>query len=229
MKLSNRLLACASLVRPGSVAADIGTDHGHLPIYLLQNDICPRVIAADLREGPLNAARRNAALAGVSEISFFLSDGLRNVPLDGVDTVIMAGMGGDTIRMILDREKDIGDIQLILQPQADVPELRRFLGDRDFSIRQEVFARDGNFVYTVLEVRQGGGVPISSGESYRPQGQVDRTSPLYAAYMDRVKLGLEKTVQGIRQAKTVDWERLRFFEEAQNELIELEDRHDDGT
>ena len=64
MKLSNRLLACASLVRPGELVADVGTDHGHLPVYLLEQGICTHVIAGDLREGPLSAAKASAALAG---------------------------------------------------------------------------------------------------------------------------------------------------------------------
>ena len=81
MKLSNRLLACASLVRPGELVADVGTDHGHLPVYLLEQGICTHVIAGDLREGPLSAAKASAALAGVQEhITFRLSDGLKTSP-----------------------------------------------------------------------------------------------------------------------------------------------------
>ncbi len=82
MKLSSRLQACADLVRPGGTLADIGTDHGHLPIYLLKNNICTHVIAADLREKPLQFARQNASLYGVTEhIEFFLSDGLLDIDL----------------------------------------------------------------------------------------------------------------------------------------------------
>ena len=132
MKLSNRLYACASLVRPGSQAADIGTDHGYLPIYLLAHQICSRVIASDLRPMPLQAARENARQAGIeNDITFCLSDGLRNVPLTGIDTVICAGMGGDTIQNILLGTPEIWHpgVQFILQPQAAVPELRGFLSE----------------------------------------------------------------------------------------------------
>ena len=108
MKLSNRLYACAGLVRPGSHAADIGTDHGYLPIYLISNGICESVVAADLRPMPLQAAKNNALQAGLSDrITFCLSDGLRSVPLEGIDTVICAGMGGDTIQSILQGTPDI--------------------------------------------------------------------------------------------------------------------------
>lgn len=224
MKLSSRLLACAELVQKGNVAADIGTDHGHLPIYLLENGICPRVLAADLREKPLDAARRNARLAGITEnLEFYLSDGLARVPLEGVDTIICAGMGGDTIIEILRNAAALPDnVQLILQPQADAPRLRGFLGQKGYGIRREVFARDGNFVYTIMEVYPGGGQLLSPGACYWPQGETDRKSPLYRDYMTRVKNGLDQTIQGIRQAKVIDAARLQWFELAQRQLIELE-------
>ncbi len=224
MKLSSRLQACAELVRKGNVAADIGTDHGHLPIYLLKNGICPRILAADLREKPLNAARRNARLAGIKEnLEFYLSDGLAGVPLEGVGTIICAGMGGDTIIEILGNAAALPDnVQLILQPQTDAPRLRAFLGRKGYGIRRETFARDGNFVYTIMETCPGGGQPLSPGQCYRPQGETDRNSPLYRDYMTRVKNGLDQTVQGIRRAKVIDAARLQWFELAQKQLTELE-------
>lgn len=232
MKLSNRLLTCAQLVRPGSRAVDVGADHGHLAIYLLSEGICSHVIASDLREGPLSAAMRNAAEAGLSErMDFRLSNGLENVPMEGVDTVICAGMGGDTIRSILDGARAHWDpaLQLILQPQADVPELRRFLYANGFQILREVMARDGGFVYTIMEVRYGGGTPISLGQSYLPQGQVDRGDALYGAYMARVRNGLEKTIAGIARGKNPDPERLHYFQSARKELAELEADYENGT
>ena len=101
--ISNRLLLCAEFVPRGSRAADIGTDHGYLSIYLLREGICPFVTAADLREQPLQKARENAARFGVSEkMQFFLSDGLQGIPPDAADTIIMAGMGGDLMVRILE-------------------------------------------------------------------------------------------------------------------------------
>lgn len=232
MKLSNRLLTCAKLVQPGSRAVDVGADHGHLAIYLLSEEICAHVTASDLREGPLSAAMHNAAEAGVADqMDFCLSDGLKNVPMEGVDTVICAGMGGDTIRSILAgaREHWNPQLQLILQPQADVPELRRFLYASGFRILREVMARDGGFVYSIMEVRYGGGTPLGLGQSYIPQGEVDRSSPLYSAYMDRVRNGLTKTVAGIARGKTPNLERLAYFKAALKEMSELEEAYANGT
>lgn len=229
MKLSNRLYACAGLVRPGSHAADIGTDHGYLAIYLISNGICESVVAADLRPMPLQAAKNNAQ--GLSDrITFCLSDGLRSVPLEGIDTVICAGMGGDTIQSILQGTPDIWrpGVQFILQPQAAVPELRGFLSEHGFKIAQEVFAQDGKFIYTVMEVYYGDGAPIPPERRYIPQGVKDRSDPLYLAYMARICSGLEKTVNGLRCAAQADPKRLTYYTAALNAVKE-EDANEDRT
>lgn len=225
MKLSARLQACADLVQRGNVAADIGTDHGRLPIYLLKNGICPRVIAADLREKPLNSARQNAAMYGMGEnISFCLSDGLQSIPRGDFRTVICAGMGGETICSILEAARDLWTpaYQFILQPQSAPYELRSFLSQNGFFIRREILARDGKFVYTVMEAFWGQDMPLSAGEIYRPQGQVQRQGELYRDYMDRVLDSLSMTVAGLRNAKGETREKLHQFERALAELRELE-------
>lgn len=225
MKLSARLQVCADLVRPGNVAVDIGTDHGHLPIYLLKNHVCPKVLAADLREKPLNFARQNAALYGITEnIAFYLSDGLKEIPRGEFRTVICAGMGGETIVSILEAAKDLWtpEYQFILQPQSAPYELREFLGANGFQIHREVLARDGKFVYTVMEVSFGAGSPLTLGQCYRPQGAVQREDDLYGDYISRVLESLSMTVRGLQKAKDEDPAKLRRFEAALAELKELE-------
>ena len=102
LPLSTRLLACCSYVTPGDRVADIGCDHGYLSIHLLQKGIASSVIASDINEGPLQSAVLNAAKFGVQDkITFFLSDGVRNIPRD-FDTLVCAGMGGDTMVHILE-------------------------------------------------------------------------------------------------------------------------------
>lgn len=232
MKLSNRLYACANLVRPGSCAADIGTDHGYLPIFLVTHGICSQVIASDLRPMPLQAAKDNALQAGVEDqITFCLSDGLRNVPLEGVDTVICAGMGGDTIQSILLGTPEIwrAGVQFILQPQAAVPELRGFLSEHGFQIQREIFAQDGKFIYTVMEAFFGGGEPISAAQRYIPQGTVDHSDPLYQSYMDRIRSSLQKTVVGLQHATQPDEVRLAYYRAALHAVEELGEQHADHT
>ena len=100
--LSNRLLACCGYVKPGDRVADVGCDHGYLGIYLLKNGIASAVIASDVREMPLQSAVRNAEKFGVKErMSFYLSDGIRDLPRE-FDCMVCAGMGADTMMSILD-------------------------------------------------------------------------------------------------------------------------------
>ena len=99
--LSDRLAVCCQFINPGDRVADIGCDHGYLGIYLLKNGIAQSVIASDIREGPLQSAVRNSEKFGVRDkMQFYLSDGVKNIPRD-FDTLVCAGMGGDTMVSIL--------------------------------------------------------------------------------------------------------------------------------
>jgi len=140
LPLSDRLLACANLVKKGSRVADIGCDHGYLSLYLLQQGIASSVIASDVNAGPLESARRNAAKFGFQEkIEFYLSDGVRSIPRD-FDTMVCAGMGADTMMSIIADAYDewLADPKytLILQCQSKRPELRQWLYDKGFRINR---------------------------------------------------------------------------------------------
>ena len=223
MKLSDRLLACAELVEKGNVVADIGTDHGYLPIYLLQNGIASKVIAADLREKPLQAARSNAEKYGVHEnISFMLSDGLKSIPTDQVNTVICAGMGGTLIQNILLGAKETWtpDYQFILQPQSDIPQFREFLWTNGFTIRREKLAMDNRFVYSVMDVRYGGGEPKGIGEYFLPECLME--DPLFYRYVHRVKEGILETLRNLKKARTPQEEKIAYFTMALQEVERME-------
>ena len=132
LPLSDRLLACAGLVRPGSRVADIGCDHGYLGIYLLTQGIAASMIEADINEGPLQSAMRNADKFGVrDQMTFYLSDGARNIPRD-FDTLVCAGMGGDTMIHILENASWLRSdrYRLILQCQSKSPMLRSYLSEK---------------------------------------------------------------------------------------------------
>ena len=225
MKLSSRLLSCAELVQRGNIAADVGTDHGYLALYLLEQGICPRVYASDLREQPLMAARRNAARAGVTErIEFCLSDGVQALPLERIQTVICAGMGGDNMISILSAAPALRseNYQLILQPQSAGNDLRRWLGEQGFSICREKLSRDGKFLYTAMEVRFGKGKEQSPGEQFISPALRDSGDPLLKDYMDRVRSSVEMSVQGLHRAKSADPQLVRYYETALAELRDME-------
>lgn len=151
--LDERLKAVAAAVRPGSRVADIGTDHGYLPVYLVNEGICPRAIAADLRPKPLEAARFHVQASGLSDrIDLRLGDGLTPVAPDETDDVVIAGMGGETIAGILEAAAWVRDSRLrfVLQPMSRAEELRRYLLYHGFSVTDERLVRDGRHLYPVI-------------------------------------------------------------------------------
>ena len=219
--ISNRLLLCAEFVPRASRAADIGTDHGYLSVYLLREGICPFVTAADLREQPLQKARENAARFGVSEhMQFLLSDGLQSLPPDAADTIIMAGMGGDLMVRILAAAPWVCDDRytLILQPQSAAPALRRYLTQNGFGIREETLLREGRFYYTVLRAQFGDAQPLSPGQEHLPPQLLACGSPLLPAYAARVESLLRTTVEGLAGAQLQRPEKRAYYEQALREV-----------
>ena len=150
--LNTRLLACADFVRLGAHVCDVGTDHAQLPVYLLETHRAVRAIAADISEGPLQSAERTIVRHGMAEhITTMLSDGLLNVPDDGLTDIIIAGMGGETMIHILEScPFSLADKRLILQPMTKARELRTWLYRNGFSIQEETCARDDRFLYAVM-------------------------------------------------------------------------------
>ena len=224
LPISKRLLCCASMVQPGSRVADIGTDHGYLGIYLLQSGAARHVIACDLRKDPLENARRNAKLFGVDgEMELRLSDGLEKILPDEVDTVVMAGMGGDLIQKILSQcpwRKREG-LQFILQPQSAGNVLRRWLCEDGFEIRREEPVQDGHFLYTVMDIRQGAPSPLTTGTEYASPALLKSESPLVGNYLARVENTLQETVRGLTNAEKQRPERLAYFGQALLEIQEM--------
>ena len=154
MKLDARLQAVADFVPMGSRVADIGTDHGYLPIWLLQNGVIRSAIAADIHAGPLANARQSAAAYDLEErFRFVQADGLRFPDAQAADVVTIAGMGGETICAILAAAPWLRqEKQLVLQPQSKVPELTDWLWRNDFTIEDAALCRDAGKRYLVLRV-----------------------------------------------------------------------------
>ena len=197
LPLSNRLLACCGFVKSGDRVADIGCDHGYLGIYLLKNGIANSIIASDVNEGPLQSALRNAHKFGVKEkMSFYLSDGVQNIPRD-FDCLVCAGMGADTMISILEAAPWLKNekYRLILQCQSKTPMLRRYLSDQGWHITQEAVLRDGKFLYTVMEVSYQPEQPrLLPWECYFPPAILKDPSAQVPAYYSWVVEGLRITI-----------------------------------
>ena len=194
LPISDRLLACCGFVSPGERVADIGCDHGYLAIHLLQTGKARSVIAADINEGPLLSAVRNAEKYGVGDkIEFYLSNGAQKIPRD-FDTMVCAGMGADTIVSILAAAPWLQDAKyrLILQCQSKTPMLRRYLSETGFRIYEESVLRDGRFLYTVMEAGWRPEYPkLTPGEWYFPPALLENPSHDVPAYYRWVVGGLE--------------------------------------
>ena len=220
--LSDRLLACCSFIRPGDRVADIGCDHGYLGIHLLKNGTARSVIAADVNEGPLQSAMRNAVKFGVrNQMTFYLSDGVRNIPRD-FDCLVCAGMGADTIMSILSAAPWLADsrYRIILQCQSKRPELRQWLYDSGFRINRETLAKDGKFIYTVMDVVYDPGEGPTPAETYISPQLLDDSHPLLPDYYERVKSGIELTIFGLERA---DDDRLPIYQTILSDLIKMEE------
>ena len=225
LPICKRLLLCAELIQPCDTVADVGTDHGYLGIHLLREGKCARVIAADLREKPLASAKSNAEEYGVADrMTFLLSDGLEKFTPGEFDTLVLAGMGGDLITRIL---KDAPwlegrDETMILQPQSAANDLRRWLGDRGWSIDRERLVRDGHFLYSVMSVRPEQGRPLSPGEQYVSPALRREGDPLYREYLARMRRALDLTVNGItRSTDPADQSRAAYYIAALEEISGL--------
>jgi len=195
--ISARLLACCNFIAPGDRVADVGTDHGYLGIWLLQQGIASSVIASDIVPGPLAAAKRNAQRYGFADrMEFYLSDGVQSVPRD-FDTMVCAGMGADTIISILEAAPWLRDskYRLVLQCQSKTPMLRQYLTEQGWRIAEENVLRDGRFLYTVMELWWQPDYPkLTVGERYFPPALLENPGKELPEYYQRVLEGLRITL-----------------------------------
>ena len=149
MQLSQRLSSVASMVTAGNCLADVGTDHGYVPIYLYERNIIPRAIAMDVNKGPLERAALHIAESGMKEaIETRLSDGLTALKPGEADSVVIAGMGGPLIIIILSAHPEVTESlkELILQPQSEISEVRIWLYEQGYEIIEEhMVFEDGKY------------------------------------------------------------------------------------
>ena len=158
MNLSPRLKKIADFVPDGGVMADVGTDHGHLPIYLVSLHKVTGAIAMDVRPGPLSRAQQAVAVYGLQDrIELRLADGLAALKPGEADTVVIAGMGGPLIRKIMEEGQHMWDStgHWILSPQSEIGEMRHWLEKHGFSILKEDMVSDAGKYYVIMDAVRG--------------------------------------------------------------------------
>ena len=223
--LDPRLMRCAGLVSNGGVALDIGTDHAYLACFLIESGRCRHVYAADIADGPLNAARQTVHSLGLEDrVTVVKSDGLKDLPdeaLSAATDVVIAGMGGELIAEILSHsEKLPKDVNLILQPNTRAQVLRRFLYAAGYEILHESAVRDGRFIYTVINAKYcGEEKALSVLES--AVGKLDPNNKDSREYLEneisRLRAAAEGMAASMREDNKPDAELLRDI------ALEIED------
>lgn len=195
--LNNRLLLAAKMVE-GDVVADIGTDHGKLPVYLVLSGKVKKGYACDIKSGPLSFAESLVKDKGLEDkIELILCDGLKNVPIDKLSDIVIAGMGGETIFEILNSALISGvqfrNINLVLNPMTKAERLRESLYKSGFFIKEEKAVLDSGRVYSVMKCGFSGEKKEICG-LFKYLGKIDLSENEGRAYLEAVKLRLKKSL-----------------------------------
>lgn len=217
MELSKRLQAVADLVGEGLIVADVGTDHGYIPIYLLETEKCPKAIAMDINHGPLLRAREHIKAHGLDDkIEVRQSDGVKALSKGECNCVVIAGMGGALAISILEEGKTIfREIQeFVLQPQSELAKVRQYLWENGYTIvTEDMVLEDGKF-YPMMKVRCGQASEYSQIELCYGKRLLEQKHPI-------LKLFLEKEVRTKRLIlKKLDSETGEHIENRKKELEE---------
>jgi len=229
-ELTPRLQAVADLVPVGAALADIGTDHAYLPVHLLLEGRIRQAIAADLREGPLDRARLTAQEYDCREnITFRLCDGLSSIAPEEADTIVIAGMGGETIAAILEGAPWTKDAAytLILQPMSAQNDLRRWLWQHGYGIKNELLVREGEKLYNILLAGYGGAEPMSIDEEWAGRQYPGMEQELRGEYLHRLLDKTARAVEGIsRGTAEKDRERLEELRTVHAALQQMKEEWD---
>lgn len=167
MDLSKRLRTIISMVTPGEVVADIGTDHGYVPIELVKKGICKKGLAMDIGKGPLERAEAHIRSCKMDDrIAVRLSDGMDKLLPGEADRIVIAGMGGPLMARILTEGRECARAadELILSPQSELADFRRFLYEDGYVIREEVMLEEDGKYYVIFRVNVGEAEPYTNAE-----------------------------------------------------------------
>lgn len=205
MEISNRLKKVASYVPKCDTMADIGTDHGYIPIYLVKRDIVNSAIAMDLRRGPLNKAKENVEQYKLADrVELRLSDGLEKLRDNEVQSIVIAGMGGLLTANILEDGKEVLTTgkTLVLQPQSEIFKVRQKIHEIGYKIVEEEMFIDMNKTYTVI-------VSIKGEEEYHnflyyQYGKIllEKKSKVLLSFLEKEKYTYEDLYKRLKSNNT---------------------------
>ena len=149
-KISKRLLSLADFISKEDELVDVGCDHGLLSIYLIENKLCKRVIASDINQNALNNAIENIKKKNLN-IETILSDGIDNIDLTNINTLIISGMGTSTILHILKDNSKLNSInKIIIQSNNEHEVLRKEMNNKNYYLKEEKILKDKNKWYITM-------------------------------------------------------------------------------
>lgn len=203
--LSMRLERVAANVPFGARLADIGSDHGYLPVAMMRRGLITAAVAGEVATTPFHAAQRTVRNNGLEQpITVRLADGLAAIePSDGITAISVCGMGGETIRDILDDGKThlSGQERLILQPNGGEQPLRQWLMDNGYCILHEELLRENRFYYEIIVAERAEPVAYTDEELYFGPLQMQARSPEFLAKWQRMLRQKHKTLASFEQAR----------------------------
>ena len=208
----------------GRGVIDVGTDHGYFPVWMASHGYKGNIIASDINAAPLKKAMDTAMKAGVEDkIQFQQCDGLENCRPDSVDTIVIAGMGGELIAEIVDSAKLPENATLVLSPMTGAEKLRKSLYLSGFEIIRETLVGEEDKIYTVMKAKktENAGVYQEINE-YFSEALLSEKNGLLHDYIRRYISKFDKALEGRRESgkKHSDEEEI---EKLRNEMIKLEE------
>ncbi len=224
MILTGRLLAAASLIPKGKTIADIGTDHGYLPVYACKQKWIPRAIAADIVPGPLQAAIAHVQGAGLAAmIECRLGDGLTCIRPGEVDGAVICGMGGPLMVRILQQSPVVWKSMqfLILQPQSHTGVLRHFLYTQNWHVEEETILMDDGRLYELMRAVPGKAEPLP--EWMYEVGPINwqRKNPLLLRKIQLLVEQKTRICQGLKKSRGDKSQQIQMLED---EITSWEDK-----
>lgn len=209
----------------GRKIADIGTDHAYIPIYLIENSLAEYIIASDVKKGPLSIASENIKEHKLlNKIETRLGSGLSVLKNNEVDTVIIAGMGGQLISEIIQADIDIAkNVNLTLQPMNAQYELRKYLIENGFTIVSEDISVEGFKVYNILNVKNGRQTKFKNDIEYHLPKYLTGHKYYHDLY-DKKYREFSKVIHGLKNSNNPDKKKLELYEYWLEELKKYESK-----
>jgi tRNA (adenine22-N1)-methyltransferase len=221
IKLSERLKSIVGFINPGSNVIDVGTDHGHLPVYLAQNNLARHIMASDISGRSLEAARRTASKYGLRErIEFIEAPGLRGIYEEDVDTVVISGLGGETIAKIISDAPWTKrcETRLILQPQSKIEDLCIFLRSSGYVYKDAEIALDNAKYYIIIYAQTGTLTSEMNPEIELYSILAKKRAPLFSSFLDSLILKNQSNAMSQKEKRK---KRYDVLQSRLNDLLAL--------